>query len=316
MNKYNKELIEKLRNREIALKYDNKSLEDLRAILKEAFPKDNAHSNGTSKYYYAGNNFPIYWCSTYNEVENREIISIKDFIQEEFVFPEKWCILRNEENYETVNKWFNNGLKNISNYTDKDWCVHYPNYGDFKGFKKGFHLSSTIKENYTEITFEQFQKYVLNKQDNNMENKEIIGYKAPYDLYNGNIKKGDLVTNLKDRYVNNTRFKEFEYGVINKTDFWLVPKEIVETWEPVYKSKEQVFNMGSFEVVVKDGKAFHKNDDITTFVKDLVGFYNGQVKSFGTYSAVLQDVIFSKTGCQNVQTKLSDWQKVYNALNQ
>jgi len=150
-----------------------------------------------------------------------------------------------------------------------------------------------------------------------MENKEIIGYLAPYDLYNGNIKKGDLVTNLGGKYFNSTTFKEFEYGIINKTDFWLVPKEIVENWEACYKTKEQVFNMGSFEVVVKDGKAFHKNDDITRFVKELVDKYNpGYSSKFGNYEAILEDVIFSKTGCQNNQTKLSDWRKVYNALNQ
>ena len=85
-----------------------------------------------------------------------------------------------------------------------------------------------------------------------------------------------------------------------------------------FKPQEQTFNMGSFTVKVRDGKAYHNSEDITTFVRDLVNYYNHNkfVQNFAGYDAIMDEITFKKTGCQNNTTKLSDWKKVYNALNQ
>lgn len=58
-----------------------------------------------------------------------------------------------------------------------------------------------------------------------MENRKIIGYISPMDLYDGVIKKGDVFVIFEgspNKYVCNHKF---------------LPKEIVETWEPVYENK-------------------------------------------------------------------------------
>lgn len=85
-------------------------------------------------------------------------------IVEEFVLPEKWCIVRTPENCDTINKWFSN--RHTSKFSangvwfnsmQKDY-MHFP----FIGQKVYQHK---IEEGYTEITFEQFKKYVLEEKD-------------------------------------------------------------------------------------------------------------------------------------------------------
>lgn len=73
----------------------------------------------------------------------------------EFTLPEKWCVRRNDENFDIINKWFN---ENES--------------GAYKGLydRSGFLCSPCTDKNgvfyhkpqgYTEITFDQFQKYIM-----------------------------------------------------------------------------------------------------------------------------------------------------------
>ena len=66
------------------------------------------------------------------------------------------------------------------------------------------------------------------------EEKKIIGYKCPMDLFNGHVKAGDL-------YIKSTVNKSNSYRHHNKIDtYWAMPLEIVETWEPVYKERLKV----------------------------------------------------------------------------
>lgn len=88
-------------------------------------------------------------------------------------------------------------------------------------------------------------------------------------------------------------------------------------WATIKPQKEVVSIGGKFDVEIRDGKIWHKSDDITAFVKELVSLAIGHY-TYGGYKAVIKDVTFSSTGCQSKETKLSDWQKVldvYNKLN-
>lgn len=303
----------------------------------------------------------------------------------------KWCIKVTEENVDVLNQYLKDNKDKYSNYCN-DWVVetlgnyfHNQDCGsEFKG-----HNNTFIYKGLTEITFEQFKKYVLKQDSTNMidykikgtklptipagtnfrgthwENsasddpfdleyndfvsfgskvhnneiyilaeekdyvgkffymikesdilkltntkniqKEIIGYKAPMDLFDGNVKKGNIFT---------------KNGTINyKCNNLLLPKEIVEQWEPVYKSEEKIINIG-FDVKVTSEGIFHKSDNITEFVMYMNDYYNREFlvlnkeQQFGMYGAIPKDVIFSKTGCQNVETKLSDWKKVWEAYKE
>lgn len=88
---------------------------------------------------------------------------------------------------------------------------------------------------------------VVEKPKGTMENKEIIGYKAPMDLFGGIVKAGEV-------YV--------KYFVILRLDRYIpkggyerqaLPAEIVETWEPVYKDATP-------EITIKGYKAEFKED--------------------------------------------------------
>lgn len=88
------------------------------------------------------------------------------------------------------------------------------------------------------------------------------------------------------------------------------------TEEEIEKAKEKVISVGGkFDVTIRDGRVFHKSDDITQFVRSMIDYYVNKKDRFGgTYIAAVKDVTFSKTGCQEVETTLSDWKKVYDEL--
>lgn len=282
---------------------------------------------------------------------------------EEFVLPEKWKVAVKENL-----KFFNDLGRNLSTtaccgyITSNPYLWKYPTWG--------YWMDSESCEDYQEITFEQFKKYVL-KQDNM---KEIIGYKCPQQLFGSDIFEGEIFTKVPRRAIytckghSNTEYK--------------LPAEIVETWEPVYKqdeykigdwvywsgnnptfakinseigtdncykldvdgnisshnnchksnlrkatqeeiqnhlvslAKEKVVSVGGkFDVKIKDGEIYHKSDNITTFVKELINFFSFDDDEFGGYKAIVKDIVFSKTGCQNVETKLSDWKEVMDEYN-
>lgn len=65
---------------------------------------------------------------------------------------------------------------------------------------------------------------------------KIIGYKSPIDIPSMDIEKGDLLEKHNDN----------KYRLVKKQFFGtsdLLPKEIVETWEPVYESDENKKNI-------------------------------------------------------------------------
>jgi hypothetical protein len=118
--------------------------------------------SGYSFSYYGYDGFLADWFSNINSFRKPvteitleqwdNIVNKKD----EFVLPEKWCVERNSDNYLILNNYFNSKFK--KKLADADGYLVSPNYS-----------GSSPKEwakptDYTEITFEEFKKYVL-KQD-------------------------------------------------------------------------------------------------------------------------------------------------------
>ena len=198
----------------------------------------------------------------------------------------------------------NNGKEIIDYLVSKGFinkCSGVYSYGNYvvsKNSKEFYHLLN--------VTQNKFTLQQLKNLENNMENKEIIGWKTPYDLFGGKVRKGTIYLNRENNADCYIPRDYTEYGVT---------KEIVETWEPVYKSKEVVIKMGnSFDLTIKDGKVWHKSDNITQFVQNLVNCFDyvNKDQSYGQYKAQFKDVIFSSTGCERTETKLSEWILVYN----
>ena len=101
--------------------------------------------------------------------------------------------------------------------------------------KKGEYASLIYYENkgYTIYKAEDILALYEEKQIYTMlETQKIIGYKAPYDLAGGMVKKGTIYKKVQE----DDRFYAPE-GKISKTT---LPKEIVETWEAVYEDELKV----------------------------------------------------------------------------
>lgn len=86
---------------------------------------------------------------------------------EEFILPEKWCC-QSKNNYESgiLNDFINSKGYNAT-LSKNNFYIHYP-------FIHGGSAWDYNKPGYTQINFEQFEKYVLNKPDVNMKPKEDL----------------------------------------------------------------------------------------------------------------------------------------------
>ena len=88
-----------------------------------------------------------------------------DKFKSEFTLPEKWCILRTEENAKVINSFFNrseNNKENFSYYSSTDYLT-----SDYINTKFWITPSSYKPDKYTEITLEQFKKYILKQNSMN-----------------------------------------------------------------------------------------------------------------------------------------------------
>jgi hypothetical protein len=143
--------------------------------------------------------------------------------------PEFWQIQRTLETAAVINEWMNK--HHVLKHS-------YHRYNDPRGYVNNKNLNKR-DENLPEITFEQFQKYVLNQTPTQNMEKKIIGYKAPRDLFKGRIKQGDLFSEKSSE----------GFVMYNKNHMTSgVPTEIVETWEPVYEEEFKVEDWVVFDV--------------------------------------------------------------------
>lgn len=146
--------IQDLAEGKCAVKNDG-TLEELKKVIMRAFPEDRDVPKGTFQFYYASQKARSGWnCSSSTDMPYQ---SVKDFLEEEFVLPERWCIKRNPKNYMIVNEWMNKhhnvGKNDLSLYCDPSGYVNNVNTSKVDtGDKDG---------PFTEITFEQFKKHIM-----------------------------------------------------------------------------------------------------------------------------------------------------------
>ena len=115
-----------------------------------------------------------YYVINTQEIHGLVCADIELMEEEKFEIPEKWCI--NTSNFSVGEYLVNNFVP------AQDWYLKMPNNVNYFHFKKNnFHFWREIKdEEYTEITFEQFKKYILKQKT--ME-KELIGYRLKDEKY-------------------------------------------------------------------------------------------------------------------------------------
>lgn len=107
--------------------------------------------------------------------------------EEQFVLPKKWCIKRDKNNYKIINDYFN---MNINGYYGLDDCDNYLHCPLYDGWNTGI----IKEENYIEITYEQFQKYVLNQENK----QQVMEQQQPIQTQKLNRKQ---LISLYDKYL-------------------------------------------------------------------------------------------------------------------
>jgi hypothetical protein len=231
-----------------------------------------------------------------------------ELIEDKFVIPEKWYInVTTKEQAEVVGRWFDQSeFGHSDNYYETNASL-----GIYGGVSPGNVYDNEVG---TEITFEQFEKYIL-KQNN--KKKEIIGYKSPMAI--GPFTKGTLYVKYIPSYL--TYVPE---AALTLT--YSVPNEIVETWEPVYKedqTKTLVLGTGRIKVVIGKGKIDVDNGNVIEFdslkiVYDLmVGGNDRRLNIVGTstdYSVSFPKGV--KIGCSEFEyNEIKQIIDTYNELN-
>lgn len=118
---------------------------------KEDGIKGEVYTNSCGKFYTKDDGTEGKWHNTFwRKATAQEII--EHFEKKEFVLPEKWCVKVNKENSSVLNEYAFHigflGLCNFNKYFTSDITI---------GVKTGY--------GYTEITFDQFKKYVLKETE-------------------------------------------------------------------------------------------------------------------------------------------------------
>lgn len=113
----------------------------------------------------------------------------------------------------------------------------------------------------------------IDKLQREMSSKRIKGYLSPMDLFDGEIKKGTCF--IKQI----AQGKEFYEPTTAFGGGYQLPKEIVEIWEVVYETKEEIVSMGEFNLKVTSDGIFHKNQNITKFVENMTKSWGHRFRS-------------------------------------
>lgn len=253
---------------------------------------------------------------------------------EDFKLPAKWIVrYKNKEEFDKLRNW----KKNSWGYIDP---------APYKGFVGGSYPRTDGNDNlywtsgepawdrkksegHVEITFEQFEKYVLNTPQ---QGKKIIGYKTPMDLFGGAIKKGHIYSKPKEgnHWYSPSPITEYSYK-----NGQSLAAEIVEAWEAVYEELWITRTIGSNNLKVKILKGRIETEGKGTInieeVKKLVEYFMNppflfkiNLKDNGpNYSMTLadQDTKNIRIGCKDEDNRFSINElnlliTDYNKLNQ
>ena len=146
----------------------------------------------------------------------------KDIIKDEFVLPEKWCIKHSKE----VGQWFDNFY-----YPDGDIVYQDTNYKYLHYPKAQSAMYNSILNGYTEITFDQFKKYVLKES---IEKWSVGSYVVFLCDYGGHL-KGTV-----DKIIANNNERNIKVSLpYNRVDHCNLDKDSESKWFATLQEAEE-----------------------------------------------------------------------------
>jgi hypothetical protein len=235
----NEKLIKQLQEGKIAVHNDG-TLEELREVLKYAFPKDGWYVHGATKYYISSGG--TQWIAT--DEANLPLCSVKEFLK--FVLPERWCITRllPQDEIKIVSDYINDRFDTLFvTNPSKDSKYYIDELNNTIDYGMCFE-SKTVEykkpySHYTEITFEQFKKYVLKEKtmENNIkvgttfyhkDNKDLIYTISSFDGNNVEISWGNMgrLQYSLDSVLNNIKDRTWIITMEKKILYYIVQQEV------------------------------------------------------------------------------------------
>ena len=155
----------------------------------------------------------------------------------------KWCIRGSKE----LAKWERDKMKSTCDAFLNCTDYYYAPKSDSLVF---WNASSKLLENYIELTFEQFEKYVLKSKESKDMEKKIIGYKLLKDL--PDRKKGIIF-----------KWDSLEEGGWTsgdeKDDYTYTQEQVTtltDWFEPVYQETSKELYFGKVKFTIKKGDNF------------------------------------------------------------
>jgi len=229
-----------------------------------------------------------------NIFHNSDDFEIKDFPEYSFEewkelssFPKKWYVCpETEENLSLIKKYLNKFKNHTITFKDNAYDCE----GNY--YSHETHVSS----NYTKITMEQFKKHIMKQT------QVIVGYKCPIDLFDGEIKVGEVYKACFNK-------NYYEPSSVSEIDGLELPKEIVETWEPVYEKEAVKMTIGSNEVEITITDVFTFRNKETATIEQVKSTFNAFSKgeNIGKYGVGIVDeeqkVI--RIGCKDEDNRVS-----------
>lgn len=152
----------------------------------------------------------------------------------EFVLPEKWAVRCSEDTYNIIDEWFfdKTGSHRFDAKKNSYWMYPVASCNVV--------TTDCIYRSYTEVTFEQFKKYVLKTKG--MEEKEIVGYKLKEDCEKYR-EAATILAPYRSKYFNG----EADYLIYPAPDGHactvsvLRKAGVLDLWfEPVFKEKFKI----------------------------------------------------------------------------
>lgn len=200
--------------------------------------------------------------------------------QPEFKLPEKWYVVRDENNSKVLNKWNNDRYPGAGNNA----------FNDNEAYMFSDKSYDTLKykvEGYTEITFEQFKKYVMKTGESG--EKELIGYKLLHNL--PDVEAGTVGAKNSDGSWEFKTVSGAGWGIrrYSQTD---INREIA-WFEPVYKEvvKEVTLSVGNPKMAVtvrKGSVSIARISGLTDIqsIRQLLNGFNPLPDAFRSYVVV------------------------------
>lgn len=199
------------------------------------------------------------------------------------------------------------------------WDDNCKEYWDVGGNYKHFAIAwvgyKTWQGSNCEDYFQKTHKFTktIDFSQVKFDDMKIIGYKAPMDLFNGNVKKGDV---LKP-YDYNDNINSAWYVTSKQNQHFTIPNEIVTKWEEVRAEEKKTIKVGTKQldvIIHKDGKC--ECEGKTFLVSDIIRLNNEVKWSFASYLPWETKIEQVKIGCNHLTHE--DLQKIidtYNSLN-